>query len=421
MRVEARTQIALTPQPLRADHECIYGDGDWTHGLSRHCPICGHAKPRVVQELPNFQFFTDAPRGSKRFTLREMQCRHCLALYRNPAFSPEGFAALFAEAGRSYGHGHQAAEQVGWLLDSGLLRDGAVVLDVGCGSGRFLSALPEHCTRLGIEPDAQLVRQCHDAGLTPFAHEVDAPHWRLKGQVDLITLWHVLEHLPYPVRTLTRLRAQALPTTRLIIEIPVLEHGATPDITGFFSPQHVTHFSRHTATVALEQAGWQVERLTYVASYNGLRFVCAPSEVTPHPQGLPVGTAQDIEWLASYTSRQALSTLRIEDRLTALDSAAVLVIWGAGLHTESLYQLTSLFRRMPERRYLLVDTDPLKQGHTWRGVPIGEPTSTLATIDWDEASLLVSSYGDQAEIAAAARTLVPATQVITLYDQPVSY
>ena len=81
------------------------------------------------------------------------------------------------------------------------------------------------------------------------------------------------------------------------------------------------------------------------------------------------------------------------------------VIWGAGLHTESLYQLTTLFRRQPDRHYVLIDSDPVKQGTTWRGIPVYAPNAVLhaGNADWSETDLLISSYGDQAAMVEAAR------------------
>jgi hypothetical protein len=59
-------------------------------------------------------------------------------------------------------------------------------------------------------------------------------------------MFHVLEHLPDPVSVLKRLRDHAHNSTRLVIEVPILEKGQTNDIHGFFSPQHLTHFSKKT-------------------------------------------------------------------------------------------------------------------------------------------------------------------------------
>ena len=357
---------AIDSQPF------AHWDRDRTSDLyaqHRGCPICGAWRERVIFEQPSFQFFSDATilSNPKRMTLRDVQCRDCYALYKNPCYSRDGMRVLFGEAGRSYGHASHAQAQVDWLQQEGLLEGRTSVLDVGCGGGRFLSLMPTSWRRMGIEPDAGLAGQCHDAGLACFSRPDDEV-WPVTGDVDLITLWHVLEHVPDPVVTLTRLRGLAHPNTRLVVEVPILELGATPDITGFLSPQHVTHFSASTLAMALARAGWITLSADRVHGYNGWRIVgIASAPFTDRTAALT-----DVGGLASYFAHQFRFLSHIEAAFAESD-APFRVIWGAGLHTESLYQLTTLFRRQPERRYVLVDSDSVKQGTTWRGIPVYAP------------------------------------------------
>ena len=385
------------------------------HTRVRSCPICGASRDRVIAEQPSFQFFSDATGlgAPKRMTLRDVQCRDCYALYKNPAYSADGMRVLFGEAGRSYGQASHAQAQVDWLTAHGLLEGRTSVLDVGCGGGRFLSLMPTSWRRMGIEPDAGLALQCHDAGLACFARPDDEV-WPVAGAVDLMTLWHVLEHVPDPVATLTRLRSLAHADTRLVVEVPILELGATPDITGFFSPQHVTHFSVKTLGAALARAGWCTTYFQSVDGYNGWRVIAAP--VTPVVVDEVRPAIGDVAGLARYIADQHDHLVNVESR-TGLLVSPFCVIWGAGLHTESLYQLTTLFRRQPDCRYVLVDRDPVKQGTTWRGIPVYAPEAVLPWIDWVETDLLISSYGDQAAMVEAARGLgVLETCIVTLYE-----
>jgi hypothetical protein len=78
--------------------------------------------------------------------------------------------------------------------------------------------------------------------------------------------------------------------------------------------------------------------------------------------------------------------------------------------------VTPFFHANPDRRYLIVDSDPLKQGRTWRGIPIADP-AFLRTVDWSDNALIVSSYGSQTAIVHAAGQLgVPRKRMVTLYD-----
>ena len=91
------------------------------------------------------------------------------------------------------------------------------------------------------------------------------------------------------------------------------------------------------------------------------------------------------------------------------------------MHTEFLYQVTSFFERNRESRFIIVDSDPLKQGKTWRGVPICPPAE-LDSFDWSSAMLVISSYGGQESIVRSARQLgVPELSILRLYDSIKKY
>lgn len=93
-----------------------------------------------------------------------------------------------------------------------------------------------------------------------------------------------------------------------------------------------------------------------------------------------------------------------------------IAIWGGGAHTEFLYQTTSFFRRYRNIDFLIVDSDPLKQGKAWRGIEIFSP-SVLSDFDWSSSSLVVSSFGGQESIVSAAEDIgVPGDRIYRIYD-----
>ena len=73
---------------------------------------------------------------------------------------------------------------------------------------------------------------------------------------DLISLAHVLEHLPDPVEYLINLRKTLLePAGWLLIEVPNLyAHDS-------FEPAHLVAYSAHTLRQTLEKAGFEIVRL----------------------------------------------------------------------------------------------------------------------------------------------------------------
>jgi SAM-dependent methyltransferase len=386
---------------------------DAAHMTSRDCPLCGSSRHRTVLEMRDFQFFSDSEKHGKRVDIRDCQCLDCLTLYRNPSFTPEGFNVLFAEAGCSYGSTAQRPhEQIEWLNARQLLEPGSVFLDVGCYEGNFLSQLPPNIIRMGVDVDAPAIKrgQSRDAELI-LAHAA-FDEFTPEKIPDVISLFHVLEHLTDPISVLRRLRKISSKNARLIIEVPLLERAETNDINGFFSTQHLTHFSRHSLHQIIEKSGWKIIESEQMSDYNGYRVLSEwgynQHEITKQ--------ASDIINLQKYFASWYKAQADVESKLSSVPISGNIIIWGAGLHTEVLYQLSTFFR-YPGRRFLLVDSDPMKQGKSWRGVQITAP-EILESNEYKKNHIIISSYGNQQAIRSMALQYgVPASHIHNLYDR----
>lgn len=377
----------------------------------RPCPVCGCERHRPILEYQNFQFYTDAA-VPKQTTIRQVQCLECFAAFMNPVFNPAGFAVLFAEAGASYGStsGRQT-EQLQWLKEHGLLEPKTTLLDIGCYEGSFIGKLPAGIKGIGVDIDAPAIERAklRFGGAGHAFICADFERFDVAESVDVITMFHVLEHLPRPVEVLKRLAALSSPKTRLLVEVPVVENVIFGDACGFVTVQHLTHFSIASLRNVLHAAGWKIASSQSMEGYNGFRVIAEPG-----PRVACAAGSRDVGHFLGYMSAwyKALSTL--EERLSRL-TAPRCILRGGGLQTEYLLHLTSLFAG--ERKFLIVDGDPLKQGKTWRGIPI-VGTDCLATIDWSDVQMVLSSYSHQdAMRAEAAAVGVPAGALIALYDR----
>jgi len=382
--------------------------------LPRPCPICGGDKKKEILAMRDFQFFTDDADRPKRVDVRQVQCLGCFALHLDPAYSPRGFEILFAEAGCSYGATEgRPMEQLEWLNRHNLLSKDRSLLDVGCYEGNFLALMPDTVNRIGVDIDAPAIergrRKLADKGVVLIHGDFNRVH--LPATPDTITMFHVLEHLPDPFATLMNLRNQSGPATRLVVEVPILENGFTNDINGFFSVQHMTHFSRASLKNVLKRSGWVIEEQLEQPGYNGCRVLCRPTapgaEITPEAaDGMTLG-----DYLAHYQN----TVKAVSAKLSSLPRKGCVVIWGGGLHTEFLYHCTDLFKASG-RNFVIVDKDLLKQGKTWRGIPIFAP-DILRDINELETSLVISSYAHQEKIhREASDDWQWRGKVIELYD-----
>ncbi len=389
-------------------------------GISRACPVCQSLESRILLTLKDFQFYSDSAVLPKRMTLTQAQCRSCFTIYLNPGYSSYGFRALFAEAGCSYGATSvRSQEQRAWLDNRNLLKPGSRLLDVGCYDGKFLSELPDAVEKVGFDIDAPAIergRSLYADKKIQFVHG-DFESFSPEEAPDVITMYHVLEHLPDPVAALKNLRQFSHAETRLVIEIPILENGKTNDINGFLSVQHMTHFSRRSFHNALKMSGWTILDENNRLEYGGYRVLAKPCEMQS-------GILPDIEDLSralDYLSSWHSAVRTANEKLTGIVAEDRLVIWGGGAHLEFLYQTTALFDMAPSRDCLIVDSDSLKQGKSWRGISCCAP-EVLSQVDWSSTTLVVSSYGGQESIfKGALQAGVPEEKIVKLYDKVCVY
>lgn len=384
----------------------------------RECPVCGSTRSRPVLEIEDFQFYTDSAERPKRLDVRQVQCCRCFALYMNPCYTPYGFETLFAEAGQSYGSS-RASEQIDWLSTRNLISPGARLLDVGCYDGRFLAVVPPHVSRTGVDVDAPAIERARRMfggdGIDFVCGAFES--FEFDGPADTITMFHVLEHLPTPVPALARLRSIAHPGTRLVVEVPILERGATNDINGFLTVQHLTHFGRRSLRNCLRQCGWEPLEWHEPEDYNGCRVLAGLAE-SRWPIEINPG---EIPLLHEYLAGWYAALANASKKIALLADHERRVLWGAGTHTELVYKLTPCFADSRPVDYLIVDSDPLKQAKTWRGIRISPP-SLLTEVDWSRAVLLLSSYGSQDMLHDAALELgVPEQRIVRLYDEVRAY
>lgn len=392
----------------------------WSSSLThrRPCPLCGSARSRSVYMMSEFQFFSDSNTNPKRCEIINVQCLDCSTIYLNPSYSKHGFEILFAEAGKSYGSSQgRSEEQINWLDKNGLLKPNIRLLDVGCYDGRFLGCLPSNIHKVGVDIDKHAIKRAQHlfGDVAEFFHS-DLKLFSYPDFLNVITMFHVLEHLDNPVEVLKNLLSVSTTETRLIIEVPILEQGITNDICGFLTVQHLTHFSRASLSKCMAASGWEIEHAEMMSDYNGYRILARPSS---NPE-CTFSSRQDTFQLYEYFSKWYAAVKNIEETLFNVKNEHI-VIWGAGMHTEYLYQLTSFFRQQPKRKFILIDSDSLKANKTWRGITIHPPDILKLIINHD-FQLLISSYFGQEQIAEEATKLgINNTKIIKIYSHIKTY
>jgi len=134
------------------------------------------------------------------------------------------------------------------------------VLDFGCGNGGFLKKAQELASAVsGVEPE-QRVQKHYQSKIQIFP-DLNAAKG---GLYDLITAFHVIEHLPDPVKTLVEMQGLLTKNGRIIIEVPsssdiLLTLFACKAFQNFtYWSQHLYLFNTQTLRILIEEAGYKV-------------------------------------------------------------------------------------------------------------------------------------------------------------------
>lgn len=134
------------------------------------------------------------------------------------------------------------------------------LLDVGCGTGYFLSECKKDNWKVtGIEPNDLARIQANQL----LEDNVKQKLSDVSGHVyDVITLWHVLEHLPHLDHYISELKQMLHNSSTLIVAVPNYEayeerkfgeHWAAYDV-----PRHLYHFNQNSIKHLFNKHGLKV-------------------------------------------------------------------------------------------------------------------------------------------------------------------
>lgn len=161
------------------------------------------------------------------------------------------------------------------------LRGRMKVLDVGSGGGEFaylLQSLGHEVT--GVEPNRGY------AGFAAGQYGLDIRRGMLDevelepGGWDLVTVWHVLEHMEDPAGVLRKLRAVLRPGGQLVVEVPNVE-AVCQSPRGTFHEAHIFSFGIPTLSRLGERAGFRVERTAASGDGGNILVVFRADEQAP--------------------------------------------------------------------------------------------------------------------------------------------
>ena len=170
-------------------------------------------------------------------------------------------------------------------------RSAVQTLDIGASSGEFVFLMSRlGFSARGIEPHQGYAEHAKQhLGLDIYHGSLQQQLGAVQaGQLSLISMFHVLEHLVDPLETLRMLRSKLLNASpqpgMLYIEVPNATRFCSPNY--MFFRAHSLYFTAHTLRSMLVAAGFEVIHASAAAGDN-LSIVAQPSSADQPPSPTP--------------------------------------------------------------------------------------------------------------------------------------
>lgn len=216
----------------------------------KNCPICDHNHFDVWMEVADY-FLTN-----ENFSL--VKCRQCGFILTNP-YPTKAEIERYYHSDEYYSHPNKRKGLISKVYEMVKLRnvkykfrvatsglERGRILDIGCGSGDFLAYAKTKGWEIhGIEPNSQ-AKSFSEKRLEIKLSDPDQITAISDFTFDVITLWHVLEHVEDLSGQLIQLKRILKPGGRLVIALP------NPDAhdakyygkywAAFDVPRHLYHF-----------------------------------------------------------------------------------------------------------------------------------------------------------------------------------
>ena len=210
---------------------------------------------------------------------------------------------------------------------------GGRVLEVGAGSGEFLSVLCEAagCDGVGFDPS----HDPHDQRAADARAQVATGMGNDEEAADLVVCRHVLEHVADPVALLRNIADRTRPSTAggrvpIYLEVPDASYMVTQDAFWDVIYEHPLYFDQHALRSTFARAGYQSTRTgqTFGGQFAFIEGFTDGTDIvggrsTQEMAGL-------LEAARGFGQRFSRAVERHAEMLDGVGDRGPVVVWGAG-------------------------------------------------------------------------------------------
>ncbi len=228
----------------------------------KNCPVCDKTS------FSNYLNVEDYTVSHKEFTIQ--QCNSCNFLLTNPRPTEDEIGTYY-QSTDYISHHDEAKDMMSKIYIS--VRDYTIkqkvklinelsskkgsLLDIGCGTGNFIQAVQKDGWQItGTEPDSG-ARTVASTRVGDSIYEgIIAPQLTEKS-FDVITLWHVLEHIHQLNENVTWIKDHLKEDGKIVIAVPNPQSHDAVKYGRFWAaydvPRHLYHFTKATMKTLLDK------------------------------------------------------------------------------------------------------------------------------------------------------------------------
>jgi 2-polyprenyl-3-methyl-5-hydroxy-6-metoxy-1,4-benzoquinol methylase len=220
--------------PLTEPTDCMPQAPHVEETTAQNCIVCGSG----VDHRTAMACGQDYEYETCRNHWRMWKCNHCSHVQLDPRPADSALAIIYPRNYYSYNMSENVsafAMKCKALLDrvkfssilSSPARQPESYLDVGCGDGRYLRLMMDRGLPFekvqGLEIDPEAVERAAQKGLNAKCMRVEDADHIADESLDLITMFHVIEHLGSPRTVVATLVRKLKPGGVLVVETPNFE------------------------------------------------------------------------------------------------------------------------------------------------------------------------------------------------------
>jgi 2-polyprenyl-3-methyl-5-hydroxy-6-metoxy-1,4-benzoquinol methylase len=245
------------------------------------CAVCGAAAITPLASGSDY----DVDTRPKEWTF--VRCSNCGHVWLNPRPAVSALGVIYPPHYYAYDYETRVSAAARWgkaLLDRRKL-DSVIrrmphmprsFLDIGCGSGRYLRAMSarglERRAVHGLELSPAVVAALSAEGYPVECARVEDATLP-PSSIDLVTMFHVLEHVNAPDRVVSRIADWLTPGGMLAIETPNVDSldqrwFAETYWGGYHIPRHWHLFSESTLARLVRAAGLEPVAMLYQTGHS---------------------------------------------------------------------------------------------------------------------------------------------------------